>query len=183
MGPFNARLRSLDISLGIGETSRVTGATPTQIRYWEKKQLIHSRRHDANGNKRYSLANITLIVMIKTMLDEGYTLAKASEEIERSHQKADMLHVLISTRLQDIKREATQTVFNFGPLENDPDYDVIAKSPIKQRNCTNNLSKKQPPKIIPIEWSVHFNFSYLSANESDISVQKTGFLNRIRFFV
>ena len=94
MGPFNARLRSLDISLGIGETSRVTGATPTQIRYWEKKQLIHSRRHDANGNKRYSLANITLIVMIKTMLDEGYTLAKASEEIERSHQKADMLHVL-----------------------------------------------------------------------------------------
>ncbi|EKQ20773.1 putative transcriptional regulator [Lacticaseibacillus paracasei] len=127
MGPFNARLRSLDISLGIGETSRVTGATPTQIRYWEKKQLIHSRRHDANGNKRYSLANITLIVMIKTMLDEGYSLAKASEEIERSHQKADMLHVLISTRLQDIKREATQTVFNFGPLENDPDYDVIAQ--------------------------------------------------------
>ena len=55
------------------------------------------------------------------MLDEGYTLAKASEEIERSHQKADMLHVLMSTRLQDIEREATQTVFNFGPLENDPD--------------------------------------------------------------
>ncbi len=33
---FNKRLRSLDISLGIGETSRVTGATPTQIRYWKK---------------------------------------------------------------------------------------------------------------------------------------------------
>ena len=100
MGLFNERLRSLDISLGIGETSRVTGATPTQIRYWEKKHLIHSLRHEANGNKRYSLSNIALIVMIKSMLDEGYTLAKASEEIEKSHQKADMLHVLMSTRLQ-----------------------------------------------------------------------------------
>ena len=79
--------------------------------------------------------------MIKTMLDEGYTLAKASEEIERSHQKADMLHVLISTRLQDIKSEATQTVFNFGPLENDPDYDVIAQ-------VTDKTAKlyKQPVK-------------------------------------
>ena len=148
---FNKRLRSLDISLGIGETSRITGATPTQIRYWEKKHLIHSRRHEANGNKRYSLSNIALIVMIKTMLDEGYTLAKASEEIKKSHQKADMLHVLMSTRLQDIQYDDQQTLLNFGPLE-----DVVAvvneknaklyKQPIKpsaaiNQQTTDNLLK------------------------------------------
>lgn len=153
---FNKRLRSLDISLGIGETSRVTGATPTQIRYWEKKHLIHSRRHEANGNKRYSLSNIALIVMIKTMLDEGYTLAKASEEIKKSHQKADMLHVLMSTRLQDIQYDDQQTLLNLGPLENDPTYDVVAvvneknaklyKQPIKpsaaiNQQTTDNLLK------------------------------------------
>ena len=155
MGPFNERLRALDISLGIGETSRVTGATPTQIRYWEKKQLIRSRRHEENGNKRYSLANIALIVMIKTMLDEGYTLAKASEEIEKSHQKADTLHLLMSTRLQDIQYEGHQTLLNFGPLENDPTFDVIAqvddkyaklyKKPIKDARQSNQKVQHLTP--------------------------------------
>lgn len=145
MGLFNERLRSLDISLGIGESSRVTGATPTQIRYWEKKHLIHSLRHEAKGNKRYSLSNIALIVMIKSMLDEGYTLAKASEEIERSHQKADMLHVLMSTRLQGIQYDDHQTSLNFGPLENDPDFDVVA---VVQDN-TAKLYKKPTQPLTP----------------------------------
>lgn len=143
MGLFNERLRSLDISLGIGETSRVTGATPTQIRYWEKKQLIHSRRHETNGNKRYSLSNIALIVMIKTMLDKDYTLAKASEEIDKHRQKADTLHLLMGTRLQDIQYEDRQTFLNFGPLENDPDFDVIA---VVQEN-TAKLYKKPIKEI------------------------------------
>ncbi len=94
--------------------------------------------------------------MIKTMLDEGYTLAKASEEIKKSHQKADMLHVLMSTRLQDIQYDDQQTLLNFGPLENDPTYDVVAvvneknaklyKQPIKpsaaiNQQTTDNLLK------------------------------------------
>ncbi|KRK11860.1 MerR family transcriptional regulator [Lacticaseibacillus zeae DSM 20178 = KCTC 3804] len=154
MGLFNERLRSLDISLGIGETSRVTGATPTQIRYWEKKHLIQSHRHEANGNKRYSLSNIALIVMIKTMLDEGYTLAKASEEIEKSHQKADMLHVLMSTRLQGIQYDDHQTFLNFGPLENDPSFDVIA---VVQENTAKLYKKAIQPPMPPHQGSLPEN--------------------------
>ncbi|KRO18407.1 MerR family transcriptional regulator [Lacticaseibacillus saniviri] len=121
------RIKSLDISLGIGETSRVTGATATQIRYWEKKGLIEALRHESGGNKRYTLKNIAIISMIKMMMDDGYTLAKAGEIITQRYKNADALHTIMKTRLEKIDYDAESTEYKFGQIENDPDFDITVR--------------------------------------------------------
>ncbi|MCI1986311.1 MAG: MerR family transcriptional regulator [Lactobacillus sp.] len=122
---FMKRIKSLDISVGIGEASRITGATMTQIRYWEKKNLIHSFQREDGGNKRFNLKNIIQIMLIRSLIDSGYTLTKAAEMITQHQHQADRLKVLART-LTTLEDSNDETRFNFGQLVNDPDYDVVA---------------------------------------------------------
>lgn len=120
-------LKNLELSVGIGEASRVSGATLTQIRYWEKKGLLTSFQHSDGRNKRFTLQNVIAMSTIKQLLDEGYTLAKAAEIIVIRKNTADRLHV-IGRNLKDVHIDDDGTsYFNFGQLENDPDYDVVAE--------------------------------------------------------
>lgn len=122
------KLKQLDISVGIGEASRITGATLTQIRYWEKKDLIHSFQHDDGRNKRFNLPNLLMIVYIKDLLAGGFTLAKAGEIIADHKHQTDRLKTLIRYCLQSMAEdEDGSTIFNFGKLSNDPDFDVVAR--------------------------------------------------------
>ncbi len=122
------KLKRLDISVGIGEASRITGATLTQIRYWEKKDLVHSFQHTEGRNKRFNLPNLMMIVYIKDLLADGYTLAKAGEMIAEHRHQTDRLKMLIKQCLKDMtEADDGSTVFNFGPLSNDSDYDVEAR--------------------------------------------------------
>jgi DNA-binding transcriptional MerR regulator len=122
------KFKRLDISVGIGEASRITGATLTQIRYWEKKDLVHSFQHTEGRNKRFNLPNLMMIIYIKDLLADGYTLAKAGEMITEHRHQTDRLKTLIKYCLQDMREdEDGSTVFNFGALSNDPDFDVEAR--------------------------------------------------------
>ena len=118
-------IKKLDLSMGIGETSRVTGATLTQIRYWEKKGMIKSFTRDDGRNKRFDLASIMSILQIRHVLSEGYTLTKAAEIVKAHRLNMDRFKMLAR---QAIKRiwddEDGSTNFDFGVLENDPDYRV-----------------------------------------------------------
>ncbi len=132
MDNFVKKLKSLNISLGIGETSRISGATTTQIRYWEKKGLIQSIQYEEGKNKRYSLKNITSIIFIKTMMDEGYTLQKAADKLQKHTKNSDSLHMMIHQRLESIETNEQSTKINFGRIDNDPQYNIIAE--IKGKN-------------------------------------------------
>ncbi|WP_461215735.1 MerR family transcriptional regulator [Lacticaseibacillus sp. GG6-2] len=123
---FTNRLKVMSISVGIGEASRITGATVTQIRYWEKKHLVHSFRREDGGNKRFNFPNLASIILVKSLIDEGYTLSKAAEVVTSHRHQADRLKV-IANALIDVDDTTTDSVFNFGQLANDPDYDVIAR--------------------------------------------------------
>ncbi len=123
---FVKRLRDLDISMGIGETSRVTEASTTQIRYWEKRGLIESVSHGKGQNKRYNLMNISTILYLKMMLDNGYTLNKAAEMAKERLANVDIIRLFISNRVNSIAHDGDNTILNLGPLENDKKFDVIA---------------------------------------------------------
>ncbi|WP_225353630.1 MerR family transcriptional regulator [Lacticaseibacillus sharpeae] len=119
-------LKKLDLSIGIGEASRVSGATLTQIRYWEKKGLLTSFHHSDGRNKRYSIQNIIAMTAIKQMLDDGYTLAKAAETVRARQHTADRLRLIMHEQLKSAEiDEDGISCFNFGAIENDPDYDLI----------------------------------------------------------
>lgn len=123
---FTKRLKVINLSVGIGEASRITGASLTQIRYWEKKNLVHSFRREDGGNKRFNFPNLAGIIFVKSLIDEGYTLTKAAEIVANHRHKADRLKI-IANALIDVEDTTTDSVFNFGQLANDPDYDVIAR--------------------------------------------------------
>jgi len=111
--------------MGIGETSRVTGATLTQIRYWEKKEMIHSFTPDDGRNKRFDLSNIMTILQIRSVLDEGYTLAKAANMVKKHRHDIDRFKLLARYAIRRVwDDEDGSTNFDFGILQNDPDYCV-----------------------------------------------------------
>ncbi|GAY72510.1 MerR family transcriptional regulator [Lentilactobacillus kosonis] len=91
-----------------------------------KKGLINSVQRGDGTNKRYTLKSIIAIIFIKTQLDEGYTLAKAAEEVQQYLKNSDALELLVSTRLQSISADGDATVFDFGPIDNLPNKKLFA---------------------------------------------------------
>ena len=66
----------------IGDTARMTGVTPKQIRHWEARKYIPQATRVVCGDMAYryfSLDQIEIITKIKGYLDQGYTLSHASK--------------------------------------------------------------------------------------------------------
>ncbi len=68
--------------VGIGEVSQITGIPTRQIRYWEDKGIITSLTEAEGKNRRYDYKNIKRMLLIKELLDEGYTLDAATSKIK-----------------------------------------------------------------------------------------------------
>ncbi|BDR55575.1 MerR family transcriptional regulator [Xylocopilactobacillus apis] len=120
-------IKSLDLSIGIGEAIRITGASGAQLRYWEKKGLVHPVQHQDGGNKRYNLNNLMRVILIKYYIDSGYTLAKASEVIESRCNDGTTIRTFIMQRLSDIQNEGELVKLFFGKFDNDPNYELVAE--------------------------------------------------------
>jgi DNA-binding transcriptional MerR regulator len=79
---------SLDLELvrklivGIGEVSDITGVPQRQIRYWEEKGFISSVDGGEGATRRYNFLNIKKIMLIKELLDDGFTLAAAAKKVD-----------------------------------------------------------------------------------------------------
>jgi len=69
--------------VGIGEVSQITGIPTRQIRYWEDKRIIVSLTEEEGKNRRYDYPNIKKMLLIKELLEEGYTLDAAEEKIKK----------------------------------------------------------------------------------------------------
>lgn len=69
--------------VGIGEVSQITGIPTRQIRYWEEKGIIASLTEEEGKNRRYDYENIKKMLLIKELLDEGYTLDASAEKVKK----------------------------------------------------------------------------------------------------
>ena len=69
--------------VGIGEVSQITGIPTRQIRYWEDKEIISSLTEEEGKNRRYDYKNIKKMLLIKELLEEGYTLDAAAEKVKK----------------------------------------------------------------------------------------------------
>lgn len=84
--------------VGIGEVSEITGIPARQIRYWEEKRIIESLSEEGK-NRRYDYKNIKRMLLIKELLDDGYTLDAAALKVQN---RID----LIEQTLQKFKKSA-----------------------------------------------------------------------------
>lgn len=76
------------LMVGIGEVSQITGIPTRQIRYWEEKGIITSLTEEEGKNRRYDYKNIKKMLLIKDLLDEGYTLEASAVKV---HKRFEML--------------------------------------------------------------------------------------------
>ncbi|KRM87602.1 MerR family transcriptional regulator [Lacticaseibacillus thailandensis] len=127
MANFVKKMRSFDFSMGIGETCRVSGVTPAQIRYWERKGYIRSIRHGEGQNKRYPYGSVAAIVYIKTKMDEGFTLAHAAAEAQRHFDDMEVLKRMLYRGEMSVEQHGDHADVWLGHLENDPQHDVVAR--------------------------------------------------------
>ena len=68
--------------VGIGEVSDITGVPQRQIRYWEEKGIIQSMKEAQGSVRRYNYLNVKKIILIKELLDDGFTLDAAARKME-----------------------------------------------------------------------------------------------------
>src|ERR1700712_598655 len=73
----------VSVIVAIGEVANITGVPQRKIRYWDEKGYIEPVDKESTY-RQYDYLNIKRIVLIKEMLDEGYTLeVSAKKVIER----------------------------------------------------------------------------------------------------
>jgi DNA-binding transcriptional MerR regulator len=73
----------VSVIVGIGEVANITGVPARKIRYWDEKGYIEPVDKESTY-RQYDYLNIKRIVLIKELLDEGYTLeVSAKKVIER----------------------------------------------------------------------------------------------------
>lgn len=72
--------------VGIGEVAQITGIPTRQIRYWEEKGIIVSVTEEEGKNRRYNYENIKMMLLIKELMDEGYTLDASAEKVKKRMQ-------------------------------------------------------------------------------------------------
>lgn len=67
--------------VGIGEVSDITGVPQRQIRYWEEKGIIVSAKEGEGTTRKYDYVNIKKILLIKELMDDGFTLDAAAKKV------------------------------------------------------------------------------------------------------
>jgi DNA-binding transcriptional MerR regulator len=74
--------------VGIGEVSAITGIPQRQIHYWQSKGYIQPAATDSSV-RRYTYPMIKKMILIKELLDEGYTLEASVRKVDERHRKID----------------------------------------------------------------------------------------------
>lgn len=68
--------------VGIGEVSEITNVPTRKLRYWEEKGIIQSENDTDGTTRKYNYLNIKKILLIKELLDDGYTLDASAKKVE-----------------------------------------------------------------------------------------------------
>lgn len=70
--------------VGIGEVSQITGIPQRQLRYWQERGIIKTCQDDhITSTRRFDYLEIKKILLLKELLDEGYTLEAAAQKLEK----------------------------------------------------------------------------------------------------
>lgn len=77
-------------TFSIGDTAKITGVSPKQIRHWEDRGYIDKAERVVCGERAYrhfTKEQVEQIKTIKSLLDEGYKLSHASRMAEKINKK------------------------------------------------------------------------------------------------
>lgn len=88
----------------INELERLTGITKQNIRFYEKKELLHPARNSENNYREYTEEDLAALKMIKLLRKLDFSL----EDIRKTVSKEASLHTLLSQHLTELETKQTQ---------------------------------------------------------------------------
>lgn len=105
----------------ISQITAATGVTASQLRYWERKGLIHSKQVAKNQNHTYSFMMMLRIATIAYYLKQGFTLTSAAEREQKHRQLAKVYHQFFENDLyQVVVKDNGDYELILGTVEDDP---------------------------------------------------------------
>ncbi|GEK29620.1 MerR family transcriptional regulator [Furfurilactobacillus siliginis] len=127
------------VAMGIGDLSRATGVSPTQLRYWTDKNYIEVDEH-AEGKHKYAYETIYKVRAIKSFLDDGFTLSAAVSRMAEHRAIVHALKHVVTDRIEDVEVDGNEHLFDFGPFDPDPTCHLLAR--VNESGTTFELQKK-----------------------------------------
>lgn len=102
-------------TIGISDLAKMTGVSQTQLRYWEQKNYIHrSKAGEKNVAHRYSYGTLMRVHFIKTLLDEGFTLAAAAARADAHSNQIEMMRIFMMTAFQGVEERDGHHMIDLG---------------------------------------------------------------------
>lgn len=90
----------------IQEVSKITGVKPHVLRYWETEFPQLSPRKDLNDQRRYTKADIGLVMRIKRLLyEERYTIVGAKRCLRRQSNRKAISQAVEVDSLRALRRD------------------------------------------------------------------------------
>ena len=100
-------------SFTISQVARLTGINAKAIRYYESIGLLPPPTRESNQYRRYSMADVNRLVLLRRIrylgvpLTEAKSLLQGATEARRSQVQQDLLH-LVQLRLAALDREIAE---------------------------------------------------------------------------
>ncbi len=85
--------------MNINELERLTGITKQNIRFYEKKQLLHPARNEVNNYREYTEEDLTALKSIKLLRRLDFSL----EDIKKILEKEASFHTVLEEHLEDLE--------------------------------------------------------------------------------
>ena len=97
------KLQTNQSILPIGVIREITNLTDRQIRYYEQKGFLMTKRSPGNQRK-YSLEDAQILIDIKNMLNAGDSFEEIKEQINRVKKTDDNLSKYLEDEFKNIGR-------------------------------------------------------------------------------
>ena len=112
---LKSQINKHKFTVGISDLAKTTGVSQTQLRYWEQKSYIHSEATtEKNSAHRFSYGTLMRVHFIKAMLDEGFTLAAATQKASDHSKQMEMMRIFMINAFQGIEEREGHHMLNLG---------------------------------------------------------------------
>jgi len=117
------------LTIGISELSRMTGVSPRQLRYWQKKGYIIPKNEDEPGRARiYTMKMVIKAAAMSNLLQTGYTLKAAAAQVDERMRPAQTMYRLLFGRYQGYEVATDgQLLVDLGQFDPDPTQEIFVK--------------------------------------------------------
>ncbi|KRK93876.1 transcriptional regulator [Levilactobacillus acidifarinae DSM 19394] len=115
------------VTLGIGDVARATGIAQSKLRYWESKGYIKSQSVADNSNRKFTYKTVLQVQLIKSFLDDGYTLTSAVQRARQRGVYLDALRSFFEDRFTHMEVTDQTAVIDLGKFDPAPTKHLVAK--------------------------------------------------------